>query len=172
MSGVDVNELMASSSKEIDHWLAKYPSDQRRSAVVAALMIVQEKHGGYLSQELITAVAEYLKIAPIEAYEAASFYDMFEFKPIGKHKISVCTNVSCMLRGSDDIVARLEQRLGIKLGDTTADGQFTLRETECLAACANAPVCQLNNKEYVEDLTPEKVDAMVDRLCAKEGSSD
>ncbi|MDF1761388.1 MAG: NAD(P)H-dependent oxidoreductase subunit E [Coxiellaceae bacterium] len=166
----DVEQIVKDSHKEIDHWLAKYPADQRRSAVVAALMIVQEKNGGYLSQELMTAVAEYLRIPPIEAYEAASFYDMYEFKPIGKHKIGVCTNVSCMLNGSEEIVANLEKRLGIKLGETTADGQFTLRETECLAACANAPVCQVNNKDYVEDLTVEKMDALIDKLSAKGGN--
>ncbi len=166
----DVEQIVKDSHKEIDHWLAKYPADQRRSAVVAALMIVQEKNGGYLSQELMTAVAEYLRIPPIEAYEAASFYDMYEFKPIGKHKIGVCTNVSCMLNGSEEIVASLEKRLGIKLGETTKDGQFTLRETECLAACANAPVCQVDNKNYVEDLTIEKMDALIDKLSAKGGN--
>ncbi|MDF1797051.1 MAG: NAD(P)H-dependent oxidoreductase subunit E [Coxiellaceae bacterium] len=165
----DAVQIVQDSKKEIDHWLDKYPADQRRSAVVAALMIVQEKNGGYLSQELMTAVAEYLRIPPIEAYEAASFYDMYEFKPIGKHKIGVCTNVSCMLNGSEEIVKRLEERLGIKLGETTEDGQFTLRETECLAACANAPVCQVDNKNYVEDLTVEKMDALIDKLSAKGG---
>ncbi|MDF1655879.1 MAG: NAD(P)H-dependent oxidoreductase subunit E [Coxiellaceae bacterium] len=168
----DAVQIVQDAKKEIDHWLEKYPADQRRSAVVAALMIVQEKNGGYLSQELMTAVAEYLRIPPIEAYEAASFYDMYEFKPIGKHKIGVCTNVSCMLRGSEEIVANLEKRLGIKLGETTADGQFTLRETECLAACANAPVCQVDNKDYVEDLTVEKMDALIDKLSAKGGCND
>lgn len=163
---VEVKEIIDSSTKEIDHWLAKYPENQRRSAVVAALMIVQEKNGGYLSEDLMKAVAEYLRIPPIEVYEAASFYDMYEFKPIGKHKIAVCTNVSCMLRGSDEIVARLEERLGIKLGETSEDGQFTLRETECLAACANAPVCQVDNKAYVEDLTVEKIDELIERLSA------
>ncbi len=162
----NVKEIIESSSKEIEHWLTKYPTDKRRSAVVAALMVVQEKNGGFLTQELMTAVAEYLKIPPIEVYEVASFYDMYELNPIGKHKIAVCTNVSCMLRGSDDIVERLQQRLGIKLGETTPDGLFTLRQTECLAACANAPVCQVNNKEYVEDLTVDKVDSLIDELSA------
>lgn len=149
---------------EIDHWVAKYPAEQKRSAIVAALMIVQKANGGYLTEANMNAIADYLEQPAIIVYELATFYDMLELKPIGKHKISVCTNLSCQLGGCSKIVARLKERLGIDLGETTADGQFTLREVECLAACSKAPVCQIDNEQYVENLTPEKVDEMIDAL--------
>ena len=157
-------ELSQKVKKEIDHWLTKYPENQRRSAVVAALLAVQEDNEGWISDEAMNAVALYLEIPPIEVYEVATFYDMYELKPVGKCKIGVCTNVSCMLRGSDDVVAYLQERLGIGLGETTPDGRFTLRECECLAACANAPVCQVNDKRYHEDLTVDKVAQLIDQL--------
>jgi NADH-quinone oxidoreductase subunit E len=169
MAHVDL--LSSSVKKEIDHWLKKYPSDQRRSAVVSSLLAVQEENEGHLTEDLMRAVAAYLKIPEIEVFEAASFYDMYEFAPIGKHKIGVCTNLACQLRGSEGLVDHLEKRLGARLGETTQDGLFTLRETECLAACANAPVCQVNDKNYHEDLTVEKLDALLDQLTeeAKRG---
>jgi len=157
---------------EIDHWLKKFPSDQRRSAVVAALLSAQQENGGWLSEELMESVAQYLHISRIEVFEVATFYDMYELKPIGRHKIGVCTNISCQLRGSSEIVAALEQRLGVCLGETTADGQFSLRETECLGACAHAPVCQLDNDTYHEDLTREKIVALVDRLTQEASSGE
>lgn len=163
-----VDLLSESAKKQIDHWLTKYPADQRRSAVVSALLIVQTENQGYLTEDLMRAVGEYLNISAIEVFEAASFYDMYEFKPTGRHKISVCTNVSCQLRGSDALVKHLENRLGVSMGETTSDGLFTLRETECLAACVKAPVCQVNDQAYHEDLTVEKLDALLDQL-AKEG---
>lgn len=150
--------------KEIDHWVAKYPSDQKRSAIIGALMAVQEDIGGYLTADAMHAVAEYLTQPPIHVYEVATFYDMFELAPIGKHKISVCTNLSCQLMGSAEVVNRLKERLGIELGETTEDGQFTLREVECLAACVNGPVCQVDNKQYVTQLNSEKVDQLLDEL--------
>lgn len=149
--------------EEMDDWLARYPADQRRSAVLGALRAAQHEHG-YLSVELMDAVADYLQIAPMEVYEAASFYSMFELKPVGRHTIAVCTNVSCMLRGSDTILSHIEQKLGIRLGESTADGRFYLkREEECLAACCGAPMMQVDHV-YYENLTPERVDAILDNL--------
>ena len=148
----------------IDHWLSKFPADRKRSAVVAALLAAQQEHGGWLSESLMQAVADYLGLSQIEVYEVATFYDMFELKPIGKHKIGLCTNVSCKLRGSDEIEQALQNKLGVGLGGTTDDGLFTLRETECLGACANAPVCQLDNDAFHEDLTVERMMALVERL--------
>ena len=112
----------------------------------------------------MNAVADYLKIPHIEAYEVATFYDMYNLKPIGKHKICVCTNISCMLRGSDKIIDYLKNRLKIDVNETTADGKFTLREVECLAACCGAPMCQIDDKKYHENLTPEKMGEILDEL--------
>jgi NADH-quinone oxidoreductase subunit E len=159
---------MTNLSKElkqtIDHWVTKFPLEQKRSAVVAALLAAQREHGGWLSEPLMQAVANYLELPQIEVYEVATFYDMFELKPIGKHKIGLCTNVSCKLRGSDQIEQALQEKLGVSLGQTTEDGLFTLRETECLGACANAPVCQVDNQTFHEDLTVEAMMALVESL--------
>ncbi|ROR32275.1 NADH-quinone oxidoreductase subunit NuoE [Inmirania thermothiophila] len=148
---------------EIDRWIAKYPPEQKRSAVMAALRIVQDANGGWLTTELMDAVADYLDMPPIAVYEVATFYSMYELEPVGRHKLCVCTNISCMLRGSDEIVARLKERLGIGLGETTPDGRITLKEVECLGACAAAPVMQVGRR-YEEHLTPEKVDRILDEL--------
>ncbi|MCG5535369.1 NADH-quinone oxidoreductase subunit NuoE [Ectothiorhodospira mobilis] len=148
---------------EIDDWLARYPQDQRQSAVLGALRAVQHEHG-HLTTELMDAVADYIGMPEIAVYEVASFYSMFELEPVGHHTISVCTNVSCMLRGADQILAHLEKRLGIRLGETTPDGRFFLkREEECLAACCGAPMMQVDHV-YYEHLTPEKVDEILDSL--------
>ena len=157
-------QLAEEVTNEIEAWLEKFPADQKRSAVVVALLKAQEVNGGWLSEELMNAVAAYLELPAIAVYEVATFYDMFELKPIGKYKMGFCTNVSCALRGSAQVVSAAEQHLGIKMGDTTADGLFTLRETECLGACANAPMCQVSDKQYYEDLTPESVISLIDRL--------
>jgi NADH-quinone oxidoreductase subunit E len=151
-------------STEIDAWIAKYPPEQKQSAVMGALSIVQEANGGYLTTELMDAVAEYLEMAPIAVYEVATFYSMYELKPVGKHKICVCTNVSCMLCGSDDIVAHLKQKLNIGFGETTADNKFTLKEVECLGACGGAPMMQIG-KTYYENLTSEKIDEILAKLA-------
>jgi len=148
---------------EIDKWIAKYPPEWRQSAVMAALMLVQEDNGGYLTTELMDKVAAYLDMAPIAVYEVASFYSMYERKPVGKHKVCVCTNVSCMISGSDRIVEYLEQKLGLKLGQSSADGKYTLKEVECLGACGGAPMFQIGNK-YYENLTPELIDSILDGL--------
>jgi len=155
--------ISAESRVEIDKWIAKYPSDQKQSAVMAALRILQDQNGGYLTNELMDAVAEYLEMPKISVYEVATFYSMYELSPVGTHKICVCTNISCMLCGSDEVVAHLEKRLGIKLGETTADGRFTLKEVECLGACVGAPMCQIGT-QYYEHLTPESIDAILDGL--------
>jgi NADH-quinone oxidoreductase subunit E len=156
--------LSEESRSEIDAWIAKYPPEQKQSAVMGALRIVQEENGGYLTTELMDAVAEYLEMAPIAVYEVATFYSMYELKPVGKHKICVCTNVSCMLCGSDDIVAHLKQKLNIGFGETTADNKFTLKEVECLGACGGAPMMQIGNK-YYENLTSEKIDEILAKLA-------
>ena len=147
----------------IDRWVANYPPERKQSAVIPALHIVQDANGGWLSKELMDEVAVYLEMEPISVYEVATFYTMYSLKPIGRHKISVCTNVSCMLRGSDEIVAHLEGKLGVRLGQTTPDGKFTLKEVECLAACGGAPMFQIG-KHYYENLTPEKIDEILAKL--------
>lgn len=150
--------------EEIDHLLKKFPDDQKRSAVLGALTAAQHEHNGYLTVEIMDAVAGYLDIPKIAVYEVASFYSMYETKPVGRHNIAVCTNISCMLRGAENIVAHLEQRLGVKLGESTADGKFYLKkEEECLAACCDAPMMQVNHC-YHENLTVEKVDAILNTL--------
>jgi len=124
MSTRKSDQLSAHARAEIDHWLTRYPANQKQSAVLAALREVQHENGGYLTTELMDAVADYLDMPPIAVYEVASFYSMFELKPVGRHNISVCTNISCMLRGGDAILAHLEKKLGIKLGESTMDGKF------------------------------------------------
>ena len=152
------------SRHEIDHWLAKYPPERRRSAVMAALRAAQHQNDGHLTPELMDAVAVYMDLPPIFVYEAASFYSMYELEPVGRHSISVCTNISCMLCGADDIVAHIENKLGIKVGESTADGRVYLkREEECLAACCGAPMMMVDHV-YHEHLTPEKVDEIIDAL--------
>ncbi len=150
--------------KEIDHWLGKFPEDRRQSAVIAALTAVQEHGDGHLTTEQMDAVADYLGMPRIAVYEVASFYSLFDLEPVGRHKIAVCNNISCMLCGGDDIIRHIERKLGIRLGETTADGRFTLkREEECLAACAGAPMMAVDGR-YYENLTPEKVDEILDGL--------
>jgi NADH-quinone oxidoreductase subunit E len=155
--------LSAETRTAIDRWLAKYPPEQQQSAVMGALSIVQAANGGWLTTELMDAVADYLAMPPIAVYEVATFYSMYELQPVGRHKICVCTNVSCMLCGSEDIVAHLEKQLGVKLGETTADNKFTLKEVECLGACGGAPMVQIG-REYHENLTPAKVDEILTKL--------
>ena len=158
------DRLSAHARAEIDHWLTRYPADQKQSAVFAALREVQHENGGYLTTELMDAVADYLGMPPIAVYEVASFYSMYELKPVGRHCIAVCTNISCMLRGGETVLAYIEKKLGIKLGDSTSDGKFYLKkEEECLAACCGAPMMQVNHV-YYEHLTPEKVDQVLDSL--------
>jgi NADH-quinone oxidoreductase subunit E len=155
--------LSAHLREEIEEWLARYPEDQRRSAVLGALRAAQHEQG-YLSTDLMDAVAEYLRIPAMDVYEVASFYSMFELQPVGRHTIAVCSNISCMLRGADELIEHLQNRLGIQLGESTPDGKFYLkREEECLAACCGAPMMQVDHV-YYENLTPERVDEILDSL--------
>jgi len=164
MSARKSDLLSAHARAEIDHWLTRYPPDRKQSAVLAALREVQHENGGYLTTELMDAVADYLGLPPIAVYEVASFYSMFELQPVGRHCIAVCTNISCMLRGSDTVLSYIERKLGIKLGESTPDGKFYLKkEEECLAACCGAPMMQVDHV-YYESLTPEKVDWILDSL--------
>jgi len=148
----------------IDAALTKYPPDQKRSAVLTALHEAQHDNHGHLTTVLMDAVAEHLGLANVQVYEVASFYSMFETSPCGRHSVSVCKNISCMLRGADEIVAHIEQKYGVKLGESTKDGRFVLKqEEECLAACAGAPMMMVDHV-YHEDLTIEKVDAILGAL--------
>lgn len=157
-------DLLTDHSKQkIDAWLKKFPQDKKQSAVIASLFIAQEQNNGYLTKDLIAAVADYLNIPRISAEEVATFYSMYEHKPVGKYKINICTNVSCMLCGSDEVVKYLKNKLGIKFGETTKDGKFTLKEVECLGACIKAPVVQIN-QTYYENLTNDKLDEILDSL--------
>lgn len=157
-------ELLSIDARQaIDKWIEKYPKEQKQSAVLPALHIVQDGNKGWLPRELLDSVADYLEMPRIAVYEVATFYSMYDLEKVGTHKINVCTNVSCQLRGSEKIVDHFEERLGVKLGETTQDGKFTLREVECLAACTNAPMCQID-KTYYENLTPEKIDEILEGL--------
>ena len=160
MSETATNTLQAYVSaaglQEIQRWVAKYPADQKQSAVMSTLRIIQEEQG-YLTVEAMTAVAAYLDMMPIAVFEIANFYTMYEREPVGQHMISVCTNISCQLRDSATIVKHLEHKLAIKCGETTKDKRFTLRSVECLGACVNAPMMQID-KTFHECLTPGLVD--------------
>ena len=158
------NTLSAHAREEIDALLKRFPAEQKKSALLGALNIAQHENQGFLTKELMQAVAEYLDLAEIEVYEVASFYSMYELKPVARHNVAVCTNISCMLMGSQSIVDHVENKLGIKLGESTKDGRIYLKkEEECLAACAGGPMMQVDHV-YYEDLTPEKVDAILDAL--------
>jgi len=154
--------LSEHSENEIDREIAKYPPERKQAAVMAALTIAQREKG-WLSEETLDYVAHRLEIPPIRVSEVATFYSMYELEPVGRHKIFLCTNISCMLRGSDGIAKHLENKLKIKPGQTTDDGKFTLREVECLAACGGAPMMQLDDA-YHENLTPERVDEILDAM--------
>ena len=157
-------ELSEHVREEIDHWVAKFPEDRKRSAIIGSLHAVQHENHGYLTAELMDAVADYLGLPNIQVYEVASFYSMFETKPVGRHHVSICTNISCMLRGSKEIVDHVESKLGIKTGESTADGRIYLkREEECLAACTGAPMLMVDHV-YYENLTPAAVDKILDEL--------
>ena len=159
------NEILsAHARKEIDRWVSKYPPEQKRSAVLAACREVQHENKGFLTTELMDAIADYLELPPIAVYEVAAFYSMLETKPVGRHSISVCTNISCMLCGSDDIVKYIENKLNIKTGETTKDNRYYLKEEEeCLAACCGAPMMMVDHV-YYENLSPEKIDEILEGL--------
>jgi len=158
------NLLTAHTIEEIDDWVSRYPAEQKRSALLAALRAVQHQNNGFLTIELMDAVAEYLQQDKIAVYEVASFYSMYELKPVARHNVAICTNISCMLMGSDSVVSYIEKKLGIKVGESTEDGRIYLKkEEECLAACAAGPMMQVDHV-YHEKLTPEKIDEILDAL--------
>ncbi len=163
----DVDPMVAltdGTREHIDHWAAKFPSDRKRSAVIQALHAAQQQNGGYLTDELIAAVAKYLDLPPVWAYEVATFYSMFALEPVGRHEVAVCTNISCWLNGGEDMVRHCEGKLGIKAGESSPDGRVYLkREEECLAACCGAPMMVVDG-HYHEKLTPEKIDEILDGL--------
>ena len=156
--------LNKETRQHIEHWVAKFPQDHKRSALIQSLMAAQQQNEGWLSREIITAVADYLELPAAWAYEAATFYSMFDLQPVGRHKVNICTNISCMLRGAEEMVAHAEEKLGIRMGQTTADGRITLKlEEECLAGCCGAPMMVVDG-HYKENLTADKFDAIIDEL--------
>ncbi|HEY9017478.1 NADH-quinone oxidoreductase subunit NuoE [Thiomicrospira sp.] len=159
----NINIIQGDVKTRIDRWLARYPDDQKQSAVIAALRIVQEVNGGHLTRDLMDQVAAYLDMTPISVYEVATFYSNFEHKPVGRHKICLCTNISCMLRGSDELLDYLQKKLGVGVGEVTQDGKFSIKKVECLGACGGAPMMQIG-KVYYEDLTETRLDDILDNL--------
>jgi len=152
--------LSADSLRKIDQAIAKYPPEQKQSAVMAALTVAQDEKG-HLSSQVMDFVAGYLGMPSIAVYEVASFYAMYDVKPVGKHKLCICTNLPCALSGADDAAEHLKNRLGIDWNETTADGRFTLKEGECFGACGDAPVMLVNNKKMLSFMTPEKIDKWI-----------
>ncbi len=155
--------LSQEAYKKIDRELAKFPADQRQSAVMAALAIAQDEKG-WLSPEVMQDIADYIGMAAIAVQEVATFYNMYNTKPVGKHKISVCTNLPCALSGGERAAHYLKQKLGVDYKETTADGQFTLIEGECMGACGDAPVMLVNNKRMCSHMSNEKIDVLVEEL--------
>lgn len=152
--------------KEVDRLVARYPEGRQKSALIPLLHLAQQEFGGWLSPETLDYVAEILKLEPIEVYEVATFYSMFNLQPVGHYVFEVCQTGPCMLRGSDNIIEYIKNKLNIKVGETTTDGMFTLKTVECLGACGYAPMMQMG-KHYREHLTPERVDQIIDECRAK-----
>ena len=156
--------LTDETRQKIDHWASKFPADKKRSALIQSLIAAQDQNGGWITAELTEEVAEYLDLPPVWAHEVVSFYSMFFTEPTGRHKVNICTNISCWLNGAEEIVEHAETKLGVKLGNTTTDGRVTLvREEECLAGCCGAPMMVVNG-QYHEKLDLEKLDAILDGL--------
>ena len=158
--------LSASALQKIDREVAKYPPERKQSAVMAALIIAQDEHG-WLATETMDFVANYLGMAPVAVYEVASFYTMYNTQPTGRYKLTICTCLPCGLQGSLDAADHLRDRLGIDFNETTRDGRFTLKEGECMGACAMAPVVLVNNKKMYDYLSNEKIDALLEELKKK-----
>ena len=157
-------ELSSHIKEEIEQWKSRFPEDRQRSAVISALHATQHENKGFVTAEHMNAIAEYLELPPIQVYEVATFYSMFQTKEVGRNEVAICTNVACMLRGADDLVEHVEDKLGAKLGESTDDGKvFLKREEECIAACCGAPAMMVNHK-YYENLTIEMVDEILDGL--------
>lgn len=161
----DMAERLSKETREkIDHWVGKFPPEHKRSALIQALTAAQDQNEGWLDREIIDAVAAYLDLPPVWAHEVASFYSMFHLEPVGRHKVNICTNISCWLNGAEDLVRHVEKKLGVSLGETTGDGRITLvREEECLAACCGAPMMVVDG-HYHENLDQAKVDEILDGL--------
>ena len=155
--------LSPESLARMDKAIAKYPGDQRQSAVMAALTIAQTEKA-WLSTETMDFVARYLGMPAIAVYEAASFYGMYDLQPVGRHKITICTNLPCALSGATIAAEHLKKKLGVGFGETTPDRQFTLKEGECLGACGDAPVCLHNDKSMVSFMTPDRLDTWIEEL--------
>ena len=155
--------LSSESLRRIDQALAKYPPDQKKSAVMAALVVAQDEKG-WLSTEVMDFVAQYLGMPPVAVYEVATFYTMYNLKPAGRHKLTICTCLPCGLQGSLAAADHLREKLGINFNETTADGRFTLKEGECMGACAMAPVVLVNNKKMLDYMSNEKLDALLREL--------
>ena len=158
--------LSPDALKKIDREVAKYPAEQKQSAVMAALIVAQDEKG-WLATETMDFVAHYLGMAPVAVYEVATFYNMYNLEPGAKHKLTVCTCLPCGLQGSLEAADHLKQRLGIDFNETTPDGKFTLREGECMGACAMAPVVLVNNKRMCDYMSKDKLDALIDELAGK-----
>jgi NADH-quinone oxidoreductase subunit E len=155
--------LSPESRARIDREVAKYPPDQRQSAVMAALAIAQDQHG-WLTGEVMEAVAQVLGMAPVAVYEVATFYNMYNLQPVGRHKVTVCTNLPCALSGGVEAAERLKAKLGVGFNETTADGCITLKEGECMGACGDAPVLLVDNKRMCGHMSPDRLDALVEEL--------
>jgi len=156
--------LSTDTCEKIDHWISKFPPQGKRSALIQALIAAQEQNGGWLSKDMINAVADYMELPPVWALEVASFYSMFDLKPVGRHKVNICTNISCWLNGAEDIVSYVENKLGVSMGETTKDERITLIvEEECLAACCGAPMMVVDG-HYHENLDTNRLDEILDGL--------
>ena len=157
-------ELSTQIKEEIESWKARFPKDRQRSAVISALHAVQHENRGYVTADQMNAIADYLELPSIQVYEVATFYSMFQTREVGRNEVAICTNVACMLRGADELVEHVENKLGLKLGESSEDGKvFLKREEECIAACCGAPAMMVNHK-YYENLTVEMVDEILDGL--------
>ena len=158
------NQLSDHVRKEIEKYKKRFPKKRQRSAIIAALHVVQHENNGFLTAELMSNVADYLNLPAIQVYEVATFYSMFQTQPVGRHNIAICTNISCMLNGAEEIVSHVQTNLGVKLGESTEDGRIYLKkEEECLAACCGAPMMMVDH-EYHENLTLDKVDKILKDL--------
>ena len=153
-------DFPAEITAQLEHWLTRYPKNQRQSAVIPGLHILQDYNGGYLTTRLMEQLAHFLEIPVASVYEVATFYSMYELEPVGRHKVNVCDNISCLLKGAKEIIAHIEKKLGITTGQTTKDGRITLQSVECQGACCGAPMLEVD-KVFYENLTIDKVDQIL-----------
>lgn len=156
--------LSADVKAAIDQELKKYPADQAQSAVISALRFAQQANGGYLTDAIMDAVADYLSMPAIAVYEVATFYSMYDLEKVGRHKVCLCNSISCMLRGAEPLFQHIKERYQLDENHTSADGKFTLKEVECLGACIGAPAVQIDDKNYYENVDAEKIDQLIEAL--------